>query len=173
MATTGHGRPGQCCPCKRSCGAGSPEHEDKIKERRSKFGPGPSTVLPNHTGWAFIYFTAFSEHRSPGWRTHAFVLYSGPDDPRHGSKAGALAYNFLSALTFLLGGLVVYAASAWIDVSFLLPFATGSFLYIGTADLIPEIKKAGDPRTNLVHFAALAAGLVVFLVIRIWFPHEH
>ncbi len=89
------------------------------------------------------------------------------------SKKGALIYNFLSGLTFLVGGLVVYGISATVDVNFLIPFAAGNFLYIGAADLIPEIKKSSKVRTNLFHFAAFTAGLAILLAMRLWFPHEH
>ena len=59
------------------------------------------------------------------------------------SKKSALLFNLISALTFLLGGLVAFFASQQIDVSFLIPFAAGNFIYIAAADLIPEINKAG------------------------------
>jgi zinc and cadmium transporter len=58
------------------------------------------------------------------------------------SKRKALLFNFLSGLRFLLGGLLTYAASARIDVAFLIPFAAGNFIYIGAADLVPEINRA-------------------------------
>lgn len=51
----------------------------------------------------------------------------------------ALAYNFASALTFLVGGLVAYAVSDQLNVAFLVPFAAGNFVYIAAADLIPQI----------------------------------
>jgi zinc and cadmium transporter len=51
----------------------------------------------------------------------------------------ALAYNSISALTFLVGGLVAFALSESLDVTFLLPFAAGSFVYIAAADLVPQI----------------------------------
>jgi zinc and cadmium transporter len=86
------------------------------------------------------------------------------------SKRTALVYNFLSALTFLLGALAVYGIAAHVDVTFLIPFAAGNFLYIGAADLIPEIKKGGDWRTNLIHFVAFCAGLVLLLGIPLLFP---
>jgi zinc and cadmium transporter len=88
-------------------------------------------------------------------------------------KRWALLYNFLSGLTFLVGGLVVYRISGTVDVDFLVPFAAGNFLYIGAADLIPEIKKGSSLSTNAVHFSAFAAGLAVLLAMRLWFPHEH
>lgn len=89
------------------------------------------------------------------------------------SKSRALAFNFASALTFLLGGLVAYAASATVDVVFLIPFAAGNFLYIGAADLIPEIKKSHDLKTNAVHFVAFAVGVLLLLGIRLAVPGGH
>jgi hypothetical protein len=64
------------------------------------------------------------------------------------NKGKALLYNFLSALTFLLGGIVAYGASFALDVTFLLPFAAGNFIYIAAADLIPEIKHYDEPRAK-------------------------
>ncbi len=88
------------------------------------------------------------------------------------SKTWALVYNFASALTFLLGGLVAYAASATINVVFLVPFAAGNFLYIGAADLIPEIK-SHEIKTNVIHFTAFALGITLLLVIRLAIPAGH
>jgi zinc and cadmium transporter len=51
----------------------------------------------------------------------------------------ALSYNVASALTFLLGGIVAWAASDVLNVAFLVPFAAGNFLYIAAADLVPQI----------------------------------
>ena len=50
----------------------------------------------------------------------------------------ALLFNFLTALTFLLGGVLVYALSLRFDVEALVPVAAGNFLYIGASDLLPE-----------------------------------
>jgi zinc and cadmium transporter len=84
-------------------------------------------------------------------------------------KGKALLYNFLSALTFLLGGLFAYLASYTADVTFLLPFAAGNFIYIAAADLIPEIKHEEDPKLNLVHFVSFIAGLALLLGVRFAF----
>lgn len=75
------------------------------------------------------------------------------------SKRKALLFNVLSGLTFLLGGLVAYAASCKIEVDWLVPFAAGNFLYIGASDLVPEVNKSHSFKTNLTHFAAFAGGL--------------
>jgi len=89
-----------------------------------------------------------------------------------GWKRGrALLYNFLSALTFLMGGLVVYGASFTFDVTFLLPFAAGNFIYIAAADLIPEIKYAESARLNVMHFLSFLIGIALLLVVRFMFEH--
>jgi zinc and cadmium transporter len=87
-------------------------------------------------------------------------------------KERALAFNFLSGLTFLVGGIAAWAMSARIDVDFLIPFAAGNFLYIGAADLIPEIKQVHNLRANVVHFLAFVLGLALLLAIRLMFDHH-
>jgi zinc and cadmium transporter len=82
-------------------------------------------------------------------------------------KGRALLYNMLSALTFLVGGLVAYAASFRLDVAFLVPFAAGNFLYIGAADLIPEVKAHAEARANVAHFAAFAVGVLLMLAVKL------
>ena len=88
------------------------------------------------------------------------------------NSSQALLYNFASALTFLIGALVACAASARIDVAFLIPFAAGNFLYIGAADLIPEIKKGYHVTTNVIHFVAFSLGLGLLLSLRLVLPGE-
>lgn len=85
------------------------------------------------------------------------------------SKKKALIFNFVSALTFPLGGIVAYLASKAFDVSFLVPFAAGNFLYIGASDLIPEIKHHYDIKQNALHFASFFVGAGIMLGIRLAF----
>jgi zinc and cadmium transporter len=68
----------------------------------------------------------------------------------------------LSASTFLLGGLLTYAVSFAVDVSYLIPFAAGNFVYIAAADLVPEVNKHPGPIANMLHLLAflLGAGLM-------------
>ena len=82
-------------------------------------------------------------------------------------KKTALLYNFLSAITFLFGGLLAYWASSRIDVAFLLPFAAGNFIYIAAADLVPEINKQTDLKLSLLHFGAFVSGLGALLAVRL------
>jgi zinc and cadmium transporter len=89
------------------------------------------------------------------------------------SRKRALLYNFLSALTFLIGGLIAYAASLTFDVAFLLPFAAGNFIYIAAADLIPEVKHEESPARAGVHLLSFLLGLSLLLLIRVLFhPHR-
>jgi zinc and cadmium transporter len=74
-------------------------------------------------------------------------------------KRTALLFNFLSGLTFLVGGLLAYVASLQLDVRWLVPLAAGNFLYIGASDLVPEVNKARSLGASLLHFAVFAAGL--------------
>ena len=83
------------------------------------------------------------------------------------SKRRALLFNVLSGLTFLLGGLVAYGLSFQIDVSWLIPFAAGNFLYIGASDLVPEVNKHHDLKRNAVHLLAFVLGLVLLLFVKI------
>jgi zinc and cadmium transporter len=79
----------------------------------------------------------------------------------------ALFYNLISALTFLIGGLAAYAASATLDVTVMLPFAAGNFLYIAAADLLPEVNKPAGLARSIVHLGAFAAGVGLLLAIRL------
>ncbi len=81
-------------------------------------------------------------------------------------RGRALLFNALSALTFLLGGLVAYWSSFRMDVAFLLPFAAGNFIYIAASDLIPEVKEARDLPARLRHVLALVAGVLLLLILR-------
>jgi zinc and cadmium transporter len=82
-------------------------------------------------------------------------------------RGSALVYNFLSGLAFLVGGLIAYAASFRLDVSWLVPFAAGNFIYIGAADLIPEVKEHADLKANAVHFAVFVVGAGLMLAVKL------
>ena len=76
-------------------------------------------------------------------------------------------WNWASALTFLVGGIVTYAVSSTLSPDFLVPFAAGNFLYIGASDLVPEVNKHGDLKVNLIHLSVFIAGLALMWAIRV------
>jgi zinc and cadmium transporter len=78
----------------------------------------------------------------------------------------ALLFNALSASTFLVGGLIAYAASFQMDVTFLVPFAAGNFVYIAASDLVPEVNRHHSPLINAVHFIAFVAGIGLLLAVK-------
>jgi zinc and cadmium transporter len=83
------------------------------------------------------------------------------------SRRRALLFNFLSAVTFLVGGLVAYAAAQRFDTIGLLAFAAGNFIYVGASDLVPEVNRHREMKTNLVHFGAFVAGVAMLAGIRL------
>jgi zinc and cadmium transporter len=83
------------------------------------------------------------------------------------SKWRALAFNIISASTFLVGGIVAWALSREIDTWVLLPFAAGNFIYIAAADLIPEIKHHPEPARSVLHFFTFVAGAGLLLALRL------
>lgn len=83
------------------------------------------------------------------------------------SRTRALLVNALSATTFLVGGLIAYAASFQMDVGFLVPFASGNFLYIAASDLVPEVNKHHSLLINVIHFTAFISGLGLLLAIKV------
>jgi len=81
-------------------------------------------------------------------------------------RTEALVANFTSAAAILPGGLAAYYLASDFDVTFLLSFAAGNFIYIAASDLIPEVKHDRLLRNNLVHFGAFVGGILVILAAR-------
>jgi zinc and cadmium transporter len=77
----------------------------------------------------------------------------------------ALVVNFISSLTFLTGGLIVYFLARDVNVSYLLPFAAGTFIYIAAVDLIPEIKSNGELKAKFSYFAFFIVGLLIMYLV--------
>jgi zinc and cadmium transporter len=81
------------------------------------------------------------------------------------SRRQALTWNVVSASTFLLGGLIAYGLSGTLEVSVLLPFAAGNFIYIGAADLLPEIAGETSTRDKIEPSGAFLLGLLLLLAV--------
>lgn len=83
-------------------------------------------------------------------------------------KSKALAFNFITALTSILGGIFGYFLASYIEISLLvlLPFAAGGFIYISASDLIPEIKKDDAIKKSLLNFSVFVIGILIMYAVK-------
>ncbi len=81
------------------------------------------------------------------------------------TKQKALLFNFLTALTAVLGAIVALAVSSFVPhiTTFLIPFAAGIFIYVAGTDLIPELHKEVEPKNSIVQLAWFVLGIAVML----------
>jgi zinc and cadmium transporter len=110
-----------------------------------------------------VAWVAAALHEIPQELGDFGVLVHGGWKPRR-----ALFFNFLSALTFPLGGVLAWAiGGGGLDVHFLVALGAGNFIYIAAADLLPEIKGA----RRLVHvferLVAFVIGMGGLLLVRL------
>lgn len=82
------------------------------------------------------------------------------------SKRGALLFNVLSGLTFLVGAVTAWLLSRAVDVSWLIPFAAGNFLYIGASDLVPEVNRQQGSGASLIYVGAFLLGVALLYVAK-------
>lgn len=77
------------------------------------------------------------------------------------SKSKALYYNFLTALSAVFGTLFVLVVSSGKSnvEDFLVPFAAGGFIYVASADLIPELHKHTDPKRSFWQLVTFMLGI--------------
>jgi zinc and cadmium transporter len=76
------------------------------------------------------------------------------------SRKKALTYNFISALTAILGAITTYFLTYLQSVStFLIPFAAGGFIYIAATDLMPELHKKFHPSESIIQFITIVLGI--------------
>jgi zinc and cadmium transporter len=85
------------------------------------------------------------------------------------SKTKALLLNFLSAVIAIIGALIAIFIGAKIGgfINFIVPFTAGGFIYIATADLIPELQKEAKPSASLWQLASILAGIGIMLGLKI------
>ncbi|MCF7871444.1 ZIP family metal transporter [Candidatus Woesearchaeota archaeon] len=98
------------------------------------------------------------------------LLYSGM------SKKKALLFNFLSALSAILGTVVGIFLVTKLEgfTQFILPFAAGNFLYIASANLLPELHRHCKLKDTFIHLLAIFAGICIIILITLFGPgHIH
>ena len=78
-------------------------------------------------------------------------------------KAKILFFNFLTALATLVGAIVTYLLLPWISesvISYGLAVTAGTFIYISTADLIPELREHNAGGFGMGHTLAILLGII-------------
>ena len=87
-------------------------------------------------------------------------------------KKRALTYNFVSALTAVIGSLIAYYLASYIQgvEQFLVPFAAGGFIYIAATDLMPELHKRTQTKESLIQLVTISTGIGLMLLLKILVP---
>lgn len=93
----------------------------------------------------------------------SILLYSGF------TKARALLFNFLSALTAVVGALLAlwFGQAITGALPVLLTITAGGFIYIATVDLIPELHKEARLAKSVTHLAAMLGGMGLMLLLKL------
>lgn len=83
------------------------------------------------------------------------------------SRRKALLYNFFSALTAILGAILVllFAQGLAGAPAPLLALGAASFIYIAMSDLIPELQREPQIRRSLLQLAFMVAGIGVMALL--------
>jgi zinc and cadmium transporter len=89
------------------------------------------------------------------------------------NRSKALLFNFVTALTSVLGAALGYPLSKHIQgfSMYLLPMVAGGFVYIAACDLIPEIHKQSDNKKEILSLATFLLGIIFIYIFGIAFPH--
>jgi zinc and cadmium transporter len=89
------------------------------------------------------------------------LLYAGY------SKRKALFFNFLSALTAMIGAIIgiIFAEKSTVFVYIVMPIAVGGFLYIAGSDLIPEIHKQQEEKFSFRNLAGIILGILIMYAL--------
>lgn len=83
------------------------------------------------------------------------------------TKAKALWFNFLSALTAIAGAVVALLLGSITEqfALWLLPIAAGGFIYVALSDLIPELHKSNRARQGIVQVIAIIIGVAAMAAL--------
>lgn len=89
------------------------------------------------------------------------LLHAGLD------KRKALLLNFATALTSIIGAVVGLMLALRFDgfIEYMVPITAGSFIYIATADIIPELHKEVEISQSFVQLIGITAGIGMMLAL--------
>ncbi len=83
-------------------------------------------------------------------------------------KVKALIFNFISASTIIVGGIVGFLVAESVEgvMVYLLPIAAGGFIYIAASDLVPEIKHGKKGARMVINFLVFLLGIAMMYILR-------
>ncbi|MFH1275674.1 MAG: ZIP family metal transporter [Candidatus Woesearchaeota archaeon] len=89
------------------------------------------------------------------------LLYSGM------SKMKAVLFNFLSAVTAIIGVIIglILAGKTHGFTTFIIPFAAGNFIYIAGSNLVPELHRHCKFKDSILHVIAIIIGILIMVGI--------
>jgi len=95
------------------------------------------------------------------------LLYAGL------TKFKALFYNFLVALTAVFGAIMFYFFGQQFQnlIPLMAAFAAGNFIYLSTADLIPELHHETDSKKIISNSIWLIVGVLLIFGLTKFLPH--
>lgn len=83
------------------------------------------------------------------------------------TKAKAVYYNFLTALTSIIGALFVLATNKEFGLGVIIPITIGGFLYIAGSDLIPELhKEKYSLKTSATQLISIILGILIMYLLK-------
>lgn len=97
------------------------------------------------------------------------LLYAGL------SKSKAIIYNLLTALVAIIGAMVFYFFGNITEniIPLAIAFAAGNFIYLSTADLIPELHHENKQKNIFYHSLWLLLGVAMVYFAGQIIPHSH
>lgn len=89
------------------------------------------------------------------------------------SKKKAIIFNFLSALTAIIGAAigVLYLNEHFTE--YIIPFAAGNFIYIAATNLLPQLHRHCKLKESVVHIVAIIIGVLIVTLVTLYAPHLH
>lgn len=123
---------------------------------------GTSFATDVHLGW--VSTLAVAMHEIPQeLGDFGILLYGGF------TRFQVLGWNFLSALTSVIGAIVGYflAVHSAYFTKLLLPIAGGGFIYIAACDLIPELHKQPDIKKSIISILFFILGILIMFVLKL------
>ncbi|MEM0057777.1 MAG: ZIP family metal transporter [Candidatus Bathyarchaeia archaeon] len=86
------------------------------------------------------------------------------------SRRKALAFNFISAITAVIGALATYFLAYMQSIeTILVPFAAGGFIYIAATDLMPELHKKAHAKESIIQFLVILLGIGLMALLKMAF----